>query len=96
MTILVFWPVDNDKVDRHTLDNVSDLDAFDILWHERDELRAVFYRMDTQDHSDPFGQYRIWNASDYVRDYNDTLLDGEMWTTFLVLDDEDVKRIIEE
>ena len=96
MTILVFWAVDNDKVDRHTLDYVSDIDAFDVLWHKRDELKAVFYRMDTQDYSDPFGQYGIWNASDFVSDYNDTLLDGEMWTTVLVLDEDYVKQIIEE
>ena len=96
MTILVFWSVDNDKVDRHTLDYVSDLDAFDILWHKRDELKAVFYRMDTQDYSDPFGQYGIWNASDFVEAYNDEELDGGKWTTLLVLDEDYVKQIINE
>ena len=45
MTILAFWTVGSYEVERHTLDNVSDLDAFDILWHKRDELCARFYDM---------------------------------------------------
>ena len=31
MTILVFWEVGSYDVERHTLDNVSDIDAFVIL-----------------------------------------------------------------
>ena len=96
MTILVFWAVDNDKVDRHTLDNVSDIDAFDILWHKRDELNARFYHMDTSSYSDPFGRYGILNADEFVEDYNDEVLDGGKWTRVIRLDVADVKRIINE
>ena len=96
MTILAFWTVDNDTVDRHTLDNVSDLDAFDILWHKRDKLVARFYHMDTSSYSDPFGQYGILNASDFEEDYNDEMLDGGFWCKVLSVDEEDVKQVMED
>lgn len=96
MTILAFWAVGNYEVERHTLDDVSDLDAFDILWHKRDELNARFYNMDTSSYSDPFGQYGILNASDFVEDYNNEELDGGQWTRVIRLDKYDVKQIINE
>ncbi len=96
MTILVFWSVDSDEMARHTLDNVSDVDAFDILWHKRDELDARFYNMDTGSYSDPFGQYGILNSSDFDEDYNNEELDGGQWTKVMRIDEEDVKQIVEE
>lgn len=96
MTILAFWEVGSYDVERHTLDNVSDIEAFDILWHNRDILDAVFYNMDTKSYSDPLGYYGIRNASDFEDDYNDEFLDGEHWTKVLHLDSDDVKRIIDE
>lgn len=96
MTILAFWPVGSYEVERHTLDNVSDIDAFDILWHKRDELNARFYHMDTSSYSDPFGQYGILNASDFVEGYNNEELDGGQWTRVIRLDKDDVKQIIDE
>lgn len=97
MTILAFWTADNETVDRHTLDNVlSDLDAFGILWHKRDELKARFYHMDTSSYSNPFGQYGILNASDFEKDYNDKILDGRKWTCIIRLDEEYVEQIINE
>lgn len=96
MTILAFWSVRSYEVERHTLDNVSDVDAFDILWHKRDELKAEFYNMDTSSYSDPFGQYGILNASDFEEDYNNEDLDGGHWTKVLHLDEASVKQIVEE
>ena len=96
MTILVFWSVDNESVDRHTLDYVSDLDAFDILWNRRDELKARFYNMDASSYGDPLGQYGILNASDFEEDYNDEMLDGGKWTSIIRLDEEYVEQIINE
>lgn len=96
MTILAFWTVGNYEVERHTLDDVSDLDAFDILWHKRDELNARFYNMDTSSYSDSFGQYGILNASDFVEDYNNEELDGGQWTRVIRLDEEYVEQIINE
>lgn len=96
MLILVFWTVVSYEVERHTLDNVSDVDAFDILWHRRDELRARFYHMDTSSHSDPFGQYGIGNASDFEEDYNNEELDGGHWTKVIRIDEEHAKQIVEE
>ena len=96
MTILVFWTVGSYEVRRHTLDNVSDLDAFDILWHKRDDLDARFYHIDTSSYSDPFGQYGIRNASDLEEDFNNSDLDGGKWTCIIRLDEEYVKQIIEE
>lgn len=92
MTILAFWTIISDEVDRHTLEGMFDLEAFDILWHKRDELDARFYSMD----SDQFDQYGIRNASDFQEDYNNTDLDGGKWTKVLVLDEDYVKQIIEE
>lgn len=96
MTILAFWTAGSYEVERHTFDNMSDLDAFDILWHKRDELSARFYHMDTSSYSDPFGQYGILNASDFEEDYNDEELDGGQWTRVIRLDEDDVKQIINE
>lgn len=96
MTILVFWSVDSYEVERHSLDNVSDVEALDILWHKRDELNARFYNMETSSYSDPFGQYGILNASDFEEDYNNEDLDGGMWTKVIRLDEAYVQQIVEE
>lgn len=96
MIILAFWKVDNYDVNRHTLDNVSDLEAFDILWHKRDELDARFYNMDTSSYSDPFGQYGILNASDFEEDYNNEDPDGGYWTKVIRLDEAYVQQIAED
>ena len=96
MTILAFWTVDSCDVERHTLDDMSDLDAFDILWHKRDELRATFYDINTRNYGDPMGMYGIGNASDFEQDYNDEELDGGMWTKVIHLDEDYVKQIINE
>lgn len=96
MTILVFWKVGVYEVERHTLDAVSDVEAFDILWHMRDELNARIYNMDTSSYSDPFGQYGILNASDFEEDYNDEYLDGGHWTKVIRIDEDYVKQIVEE
>lgn len=96
MTILAFWEVGSYDVERRTLDNVSDVEAFDILWHKRDELDARFYNMDTSSYSDPFGQYGILNASDFEEDYNNEELDGGQWTKVMRIDEEDVRKIVEE
>ena len=96
MTILVFWPVLSYEVERHTLDNVGDVEAFDILWHMRDELGATFYNLDTSSYSNPFDQYGIRNASDFEEDYNDEVLDHGCWTKVIRIDSEYVKQIINE
>ena len=93
MTILAFWSVDNDSVDRHTLDYVSDVDAFDILWHRRDELDAKFYDMTKRSIGD---FYLMGTCFDFEEDYNDEMLDGGHWCKVLSVDDEDVKQIIED
>lgn len=93
MTILVFWSVGSYEIERHTLDNVSDLDAFDILWHKRDELDARFYDM-TERRTGDF--YLMGTPSDFEEDYNDEMLDGGHWVKVLHLDEEYVKQIIEE
>lgn len=96
MTILAFWKVCSYDVERHTLDNVSDVEAFDILWHKRDELDARFYNMDTGGCIDPFGQYGILNSSDFEEDYNNEDLDGGHWTKVIRLDKAYVQQIVEE
>lgn len=75
---------------------MSDVEAFDILWHKRDELDARFYNMDTSSYSDPFGQYGILNASDFEEDYNNEELDGGQWTKVMRIDEEDVRKIVED
>lgn len=95
MTILAFWTIISDEVDRHTLEGMFDLEAFDILWHKRDELNARFYNPDTRDYSDQIDQCGIKNASDFEDDYNDRRLVWK-WTKVLVLDEDYVKQIINE
>lgn len=95
MTILAFWAVGSDEVDRHTLEGMFDLEAFDILWHKRDELNARFYNPDTRDYSDQIDQRGIKNASDFEDDYNDRRLVWKL-TKVLVLDEDYVKQIINE
>ena len=89
MTILVFWMVGSYDIERHTLDDVSDEKAFDILWHKRDELDARFYDIE-------YGRYDMLNGSEFEQDYNDELLDGGHWVKVLHLDEEYVKQIIED
>lgn len=90
MRVLAFWDVRNYEIERHTLDNVSDIEAFDILWHKRDELNARFYNVSERD-SDLF-----LNADDFETDYNDELLDGGHWCKTLRLTSYDAKQIIYE
>ena len=93
MTILVFWTAGNYEVERHTLDEVSDLYAFDILWHKRDDLDARFYDMTKRSVGD---FYYMGTSYDFEEDYNDEMLDGGFWCKVLSVDEEDVKRIINE
>lgn len=93
MTILAFWEVWN-GVERHTLDNVSDVEAFDILWHKRDELNVQFYDLGARLYNDSDWQHGIGSLSDFEDDYNDEYLDGGHWTKVLFIDEEDVKQII--
>lgn len=97
MTILAFWKVGNGDVERHTLDNVSHEEAFDILWHKRDELEAKFYDVESFALDDAHGLHQyIGNADDFEEDYNDELLDGEHWVKVLHIPSDDVKLIIED
>ena len=94
MTILVLWQVlSGCEVERHTLDNVSDEDALDILWHKRDELNAHFYNMDTTSWED---QTPFLNASEFEDDYNNEDYDGGHWCKVLHIDQEDIKTITED
>ena len=96
MILLAFWSVGNFDVERHTLDNVSDVDAFDILWHKRDELDARFYDFGSFSYSDPNGQYGILNAYDFEEDFNDEILDNGRWGKTIRIDEEDLRKIINE
>lgn len=91
MTILVFWSVGSYEIERHTLDDVSDEEAFDILWHKRDELDARFYDIEY----DGYDRHML-NGSEFEQDYNDELLDGGKWVKVLHIDEEYVKQIMEE
>lgn len=91
MTILAFWSAGSYEVERHTLDDVSDEEAFDILWHKRDELEAHFYDIEY----DGYDRHML-NGSEFEQDYNDEMLDGGMWVKVLRIDEEYVKQIIEE
>lgn len=91
MTILAFWSAGSYDIERHTLDDVSDEEAFDILWHKRDELDAQFYDIEY----DGYDRHML-NGSEFEQDYNDELLDGGMWVKVLHIDEEYVKQIIED
>lgn len=91
MTILAFWSAGSYDIERHTLDDVSDEEAFDILWHKREELEAHFYDIEY----DGYDRHML-NGSEFEQDYNDELLDGGHWVKVLHLSIEDVKLIMEE
>lgn len=98
MTILVFYPVDNDLGWERDADQVACLDddmAFKKMWEERDGLEARFYNMDTKSYSDPLDQYGIRNAADFEEDYNDEELDGgNWWSKVLLVSEIFVKHVI--
>ena len=94
MVILAFWTVDQEEVGRHTLDGVSDSEAFATLWLWRDELNARFYNMNTDSYGDPLCQYGILNASDFEEDYNDEELDGGQWTKVMRVGEKEVLNVI--
>ena len=90
MTILAFWGVYNDDIERHDLDNVSDIDAFRTLWGKREELDVRFYSPES-DYTLP-----VLTASEFEDDYNNEELDGGMWTKVMKVEKEDVLNIIRE
>ena len=93
MTIIAFWKVGSYDVERHTLDDVSDLEAFKILYEKRLELDVRFYNMDSRSWSDPLSRFGIMNAAEFEEDYNDEYLDGEMWVKHMVLNPIDVESV---
>ncbi len=97
MTILAFWKVGSFDIERHTLDDVSHEEAFDILWHRQDELDARFYDMESFTLDDAYGLHQyIGNADDFEEDYNDELLDGGYWCKSLLVRSDDVRRIVKD
>lgn len=90
MTILAFWSVDS-KIERHTLDEVSHEEAFDILWHLRDEIEVHFYDIEYEGYD-----MHMLNGPEFEQDYNDELLDGGHWVKVLYIPSDDVKRIMED
>lgn len=95
MKILAFWSAGS-ELERDAFECMSELDAFDILWHKRDELSALFYDLDARLYNDSKWQHDIRSMSDFEDDYNDEYLDGGMWCKMLYIDEEDVKQIINE
>ena len=78
MTILAFYPVDNDlgwdRCPSEILCLEQDM-AFKKMWEEREGLDARFYDMSTRSYSDRFGQLGFLNAADFETDCNDEVLD---------------------
>lgn len=91
MTILAFWPVDSYEIERHTLDNVSDLEAFSTLWKQKDELDVRFFDMTNRKRGD---FYYMGTPEDFEQDYNDEVFDLGWWCKVLNINEEDVKQII--
>jgi hypothetical protein len=96
MTILAFWSIFDREVGRHAFDDVSDRDAFDILWHKRDEMDVLFYYVELSGYN-PLSKYNIMSAAEFEKDFNDEKLDeGGRWTRVLNVDWDDVRKIINE
>lgn len=95
MKILAFWSVDS-EFERDAFECMPAVDAFDLLWHKRDELNARFYDLDARLYNDSDWQNGIGSISDFEDDYNDEILDGGMWCKMLYINKEDVKLTINE
>ena len=95
MRLLVFWAVDSD-FERHEFDCDYDADAFKKLWDNRKNIGARFYDLNARGYNDSRWQYGILSLVDFELDYNDEELDGGYWCVVLELDEEYVKKIVEE
>lgn len=97
MTILAFYPVDNDLGWDRYPNEIYLLEpdmAFKKMWEERDALDAHFYNMDTRGYDDPLEQYGLLNATDFETDYNDELYDGGFWVQVFVVDRSFVEEVV--
>lgn len=97
MTIMVFYPVDNDLGWGRDPEQIMCLEsemAFKKMWEEQLGLDAKFYNMDTRSFDDPLGQYGVLNASDFETDYNDEILDGGWWCQVFIVDAKFVKEVV--
>ena len=80
MTILAFWSVDNECFGRETMENLGSVEAFQLLWANRNKIDAKFYDMESFIGKDTHNLSRyIGSADDLETDYNDELLDGGHW-----------------
>ena len=92
MTILVFYAVDNDfDWERHTFDELSDEQAFEMMWEERGSDDLHFYDVESRDYGS-----RILNGDEFEMDYNDELLDGGWWVKVLHVSPEFFNQITTE
>lgn len=95
MTILAFYAVNNELGwGRDEFPCLDDERIFKKMWGNRNELKARFYAIDVNPYSDPTGMYGIYNAYNFMTDYNDELLDGGWWVQVLDVDNEFVKNVI--
>ena len=97
MTILAFYPVDNDlgwdRCPSEILCLEQDM-AFKKMWKERDGLDARFYDMSHKDYGDSLGQYGIKNADEFEDDYNNEDYDGGFWVQVFVVDRAFVEEVV--
>ena len=98
MTILAFYPVDNDlDLERYSFEDMLHEDAFRLLWKNRRKLDARFYNIeDFVCDYDEYGLRRyLGSADDFEQDYNDEELDnGGWWCKALLIPSDTVKEII--
>ena len=99
MTILAFYPVNNDLGwERHDFDCMDDEKAFKVLWEHGDEVYARFYDMESHfgDRNTYDLPYPMRDADDFEEDYNDEELDGGWWCKTLHVPSDYVKQVMGE
>ena len=96
MTILAFWSVDSD-IERHTLDNMLDSEAFEILFRRAmgGDEEFHFYDIESFSMDDAYGlRQHLLNGDDFQEDYNGEWLDGGHWCKVMHIPSDEVKRIM--
>lgn len=98
MTILAFYPVDNElNWDRQEFDYGTHEEAFKKMWENRKRAEVTFYDMDSnwQYDATSLGQFMA-HSGDFEEDYNNEEWDGGHWVKVLSVRSDYVKRVIKE
>ena len=95
MTLLILYPIKNTiKWDPENFKELSDENAFKVIWANKDQMGATFYNMDSKEDDEFLYLNGILNAKNFKEDYNEGVHDKGCWTECLHLKEEFIKQTI--